>query len=251
VVVDGVPVAAAAEERLNRVWHYAGFRETIGASRHGRPALQRRDAVATAPPRREPRREAKYVLSQPTKLLNLAKIGATRRALDDARDLLVRHCSADPAAMRFNQYNVEHHIAHTASAYFASPWDHAAGLTVDGSGDFCTSMLSECEGDDIRVKHRVYVPNSFGSLYTMVCEFIGYGTYGDEGKVMGLAPYGRDNYAEHFAEMVDLGSDGLKLNPRFFVPVGANQGMRITAKARWSSTGTSPSIWRIASDHHG
>ena len=231
VVVDGVPVAAVAEERLNRVKYYAGFPTQSILRCLDMAGLRFRDldAVAIGRDRAANRAEKlKYVLSQPTKLLNLAKIGTARRGLDDARDLLVRQCGADASELRFNQHNVEHHLAHTASAYFASPWDHAAGLTVDGSGDFCTSMLCECEGDDIRVKHRIYVPHSLGSLYTMICEFIGYGTYGDEGKVMGLAPYGRDTYAEHFAEMVDFAPDGFKLNPRFFVPFGANQGMRIT-----------------------
>ncbi len=233
LVVDGVPVAAIAEERLNRIKYYAGFPKL---------SIQRCldmagmtfadvDCVALGRDRAANRAEKlKYVLSQPTKLLNLAKIGTARRALDEVRVLLARDCGADPSALRFTQHNVEHHLAHTASAYFASPWERAAGLTVDGSGDFCTSMLSECEGDEIRVKHRIYVPHSLGSLYTMICEFIGYGTYGDEGKVMGLAPYGRDTYAEHFAEMLELTEDGFRLNPKHFVPFGSDQGMRITSE---------------------
>jgi carbamoyltransferase len=233
LVVDGVPVAAVAEERLNRIKYYAGFPKL---------AIQRCldmaglgfgdvDCVALGRDRAANRAEKlKYVLSQPTKLLNLAKIGTARRALDDVHALLVRHCGADPAALRFTQHDIEHHLAHTASAFFASPWERAAGLTVDGSGDFCTCMLSECEGDAIRVKQRIYMPHSLGSLYTMVCEFIGWGTYGDEGKVMGLAPYGRDTYAEHFADMLELTSDGFRLNPKYFVPFGADQGMRITAE---------------------
>ena len=231
LLVDGVPVAAVAEERLNRIKYYAGFPKQSIQRCLDMAGLRFRDvdAVAIGRDRAANRAEKlKYVLSQPTKLLNLAKIGTTRRSLDDARELLVHHCGADPAELRCTQYNVEHHLAHTASAYFASDWERAAGLTVDGSGDFCTSMLCACEGDEIRVMHRIYVPHSLGSLYTMVCEFIGYGTYGDEGKVMGLAPYGRDTYTEHFGEMVDLTSDGFKLNPRYFVPFGANQGMRIT-----------------------
>lgn len=231
VLVDGVPVAAVAEERLNRIKYYAGFPKLSIRRCLDMAGLRFRDidVVAIGRDRAANRAEKlKYVLSQPTKLLNLAKIGTARRALDDVRELLVRDCGADAAELRYTQYDVEHHLAHTASAYFASEWDHAAGLTVDGSGDFCTSMLCECEGDEIRVKHRIYVPHSLGSLYTMVCEFIGYGTYGDEGKVMGLAPYGRDTYADHFADMIELTADGFKLNPKFFVPFGANQGMRIT-----------------------
>ena len=235
VLVDGEPVAAIAEERLNRVKYYAGFPkqairrclEMAGVS------FGDVDAVAVGRDRTANRPEKlKYVLSQPTKLLNLARIGATRRGLDDVRALLVRHCDADPARLRFTQYNVEHHLAHTASAFYISDWERAAGLTVDGSGDFCTVMMSECEGDEIRVKHRIYVPHSLGSLYTMICEFIGYGEYGDEGKVMGLAPLGHDTYADHFRDMIELTPDGFRLLPKFFVPFGANQGMRITPEGR-------------------
>jgi predicted NodU family carbamoyl transferase len=103
-------------------------------------------------------------------------------------------------------------------------------------------MMSHCRGSEIDVKHRIYVPHSLGSLYTMVCEFIGYSKYGDEGKVMGLAPLGKDAYARHFDEMVLLNDQGMELNPRFFQPFGSNQGMSIlpTTPTTWSSCSDSP-----------
>ena len=235
LVLDGQVIVAIPEERLNRVKHYAGFPaqavrrclEIAGAK------LADIDHVAVGRDRSANRAEKlKYVLSQPTKLLNLAKIGTARRDLDDMRALLANACDVDPAALWFTQHNVEHHIAHTASAFYISDWEHAAGLTVDGSGDFCTCMMSECEGDEIRVKHRIYVPHSLGSLYTMICEFIGYGRYGDEGKVMGLAPLGRGTYADTFNEMIVRTDDGFRLDSRFFVPFGASQGMRITPEGK-------------------
>ena len=57
-------------------------------------------------------------------------------------------------------------------------------------------MMARCEGNEIEVLERVFLPHSLGSFYTMICEFIGYKKYGDEGKVMGLAPYGKDTYCE-------------------------------------------------------
>ena len=145
---------------------------------------------------------------------------------------MVKHCGFEEKDLGFTQHNIEHHLAHTASAYFISPWEHAAGFTLDGSGDFVTCMLTECTGNKIDVKKRIYVPNSLGSLYTMVAEFIGYTRYGDEGKVMGLAPYGKPTYTDVFSEMINFTKDGVTLNPKFFMPFGSNQGMTINEKGQ-------------------
>jgi carbamoyltransferase len=235
VVVDGKPVAAIAEERLNRVKYYAAFPKRSIQRCLDMAGLRFRDIDAVAVGRDRSANRAKklqFALSQPTKLLNLARFGKPRRVLDDLGALVAQECNVDPAELRFTQHHIEHHIAHTASAFYISPWERAAGLTVDGSGDFCSVMMSECEGDEIRVKHRIYIPHSLGTLYTMICEFIGYGKYGDEGKVMGLAPLGRDTLVDTFADMIELVPDGFRLNPSFFVPFGSNQGMRITAAGK-------------------
>lgn len=230
LIVDGVPVFAVAEERLNRIKYYAGFPRLsilrclqaagIGFADIDHVAVGREPAANRA-------KKLEYLVKNPSRLVNLLKIRASRRKLDDIETLLQRECGADPAHLRFRQWNVEHHLAHTASAYFISPWEHAAGLTVDGSGDFVTCMLTECRGPEIEVKHRIHVPHSLGSLYTMVCEFIGYPKYGDEGKVMGLAPLGEDEFRDFFDEIVHLTPTGFELDFRWFRPFGSNQGMTI------------------------
>ena len=118
-------------------------------------------------------------------------------------------------------------MAHTASAYFASPWDTATSITIDGSGDFVTCMIAKCEGQNITVQKKHFVPNSLGLLYTTLCQFIGFNSYGDEGKVMGLAPFGHDNYADLLNQIVSLNQQKLKLNSRFVTPFGSNQGIII------------------------
>lgn len=230
LLVDGRPVAAMAEERLNRVKYFAGF-PTLAIARCLQIAglsIADIDHVAIG---REPAanraKKLEFVLRHPTRLLNLLKIRSSRGRLDDLKTLVAAAGDIDPARLNFEQWNVEHHLAHTASAYFISPWEHAAGFTIDGSGDFVTCMLSECQGNSISVKHRVYVPHSLGSLYTMICEFIGYGQYGDEGKVMGLAPLGQDTYRTLFDDMVHMSPEGFELNPKYFLPFGASQGMKI------------------------
>ena len=230
LVVDGEPVVAIAEERLNRVKYYAGF-PALSIRRcldYAGLAFSDLDAVALGRDRSANRvRKLAYVARNPGKLLNFARLRSARSSLDDVKVLVAGRCGVDPNLLRFEQHHVEHHLAHTASSYFVSPWERATGLTVDGSGDFATCLMTDCQGSEIRIRRRIHVPQSLGALYTMVSQFIGYDRYGDEGKVMGLAPLGEDGYRATFVEMIETTSDGLRLNPGYFVPFGANQGISI------------------------
>jgi carbamoyltransferase len=230
LVIDGVPVMALPEERLNRVKYYARF-PALAANRCLEEAglrWQDVDAVAIGRDKSANRaQKLRYVASHPTRLLNLVKIRSARSSIDSLEEMIARECGVDPESLRFEQHAVEHHLAHTASAYFASDWESAAGITIDGSGDFVSCMMSVCDGAAIRPLHRIFVPQSLGSFYTMICSFVGYDRYGDEGKVMGLAPLGKDTYRETFEEIIRPEPDGFRLNPDFFVPFGSNQGMSI------------------------
>src|SRR5437763_7679556 len=146
----------------------------------------------------------------------------------DVRSLLANSLQIDPQLLRFKEHRLEHHIGHIASAYYCSPWDQAAGFSYDGSGDFVSTMMARCQGSDISVLDRVFLPHSLGSFYTMICEFIGYSKYGDEGKVMGLAPYGNDTYCEKVTQILGLRNGHFKLNLDFFKPLGSNEGMQIS-----------------------
>jgi carbamoyltransferase len=73
----------------------------------------------------------------------------------------------------------------------------------------------------------VFLPHSLGSFYTMICDFIGYKKYGDEGKVMGLAPYGKDTYVEEIRKIIALKNGNFRLNMSYFKPLGSNQGMQV------------------------
>ncbi len=88
-------------------------------------------------------------------------------------------------------------------------------------------MMARCEGNEIEVLDRVFLPHSLGSVYTMICEFIGYTKYGDEGKVMGLAPYGKDTYCDQIAKIVTPKNGGFQLDLNYFKPLGSNQGMQV------------------------
>ena len=230
IIIDGVPVVALAEERLNRVKYYAGFPKLSIDKCLEIANLKFSDIDAVAVGRDSSanlHKKLEFALKHPAKLLNLARMRGKSKTFDDLKSLIIGECETDATKLKFKTYNVEHHLAHTASAYFISEWEKCAGITIDGSGDFVSCLLTECVGDEIRPLKKIFVPHSLGTLYTAVCQFIGYGKYGDEGKVMGLAPLGEDRYYDFFEKMLKPAKNGFELNPAYFLPFGANQGMEI------------------------
>ena len=231
ILVDGRVEFAVAEERLNRVKHFGGFpaHAILACLEHVRADISDVDHLAIG---RDPdvhqRVRLAYGLRNPAKLLNLARLRARGQSLKDMPSLVARELAVDPARLRFRQHNVEHHVAHIASAYLCSPWDRAAGLSYDGSGDFVSTMLARCEGSRIEVTDRVFVPHSLGSFYSMICDFIGYRKYGDEGKVMGLAALGEDRFAAEMRDIVRPRGDLFESNLDYFVPMGSNMGITIS-----------------------
>jgi carbamoyltransferase len=230
ILQDGEVVFAIAEERLNRVKHYAGF-----------PALAVKACLDAAGARitdvdhvavgqdsdANLAKKVQYALANPAKILNFIRLRQRKEAMRDVASLLAKALDVDAKELRFQEHHIEHHIAHIASAYYCSPWEWAAGFSYDGSGDFVSTMMASCEGNDIKVLERVFLPHSLGSFYTMICEFIGYQKYGDEGKVMGLAPYGKDTYCEQIREIIELHDSAFRLDLNYFMPLGSNQGMEI------------------------
>src|SRR6266853_6510031 len=214
IVNDGEVAFAIAEERLNRVKHYAGFPalavkaclDAVGAR------ITDVDHVAVGQDSdANLAKKVQYALANPAKILNFIRLRQRKESMRDVRSLLVHALDVGPAQLRFQEHHLEHHIAHIASAYYCSPWDKAAGFSYDGSGDFVSTMMARCEGKKIEILDRVFLPHSLGGFYTMICEFIGYKKYGDEGKVMGLAPYGNDTYCEQVREIIQLNDSAFRL----------------------------------------
>jgi carbamoyltransferase len=230
IVLDGEVKFAIAEERLNRHKHFGGFPalavkaclDAVGAKISDVEHVavgQDSDANLI--------KKVQYALSNPAKILNFIHLRQRKGAMRDVRSLLATALDISPQQLKFQEHHLEHHIAHIASAYYCSPWEKAAGFSYDGSGDFVSTMMARCEGNEIEVLDRVFLPHSLGSLYTMICEFIGYSKYGDEGKVMGLAPYGRDTYCGEIGKMIAPKNGGFQLDLSYFRPLGSDQGMQV------------------------
>jgi carbamoyltransferase len=230
IVQDGEVVFAIAEERLNRVKHYAGFPalavraclDAVGAK------ITEVDHVAIGQDSdANLAKKVRYALANPAKVLNFIRLRQRKEAMRDLRSLLSAALEIDPDKLRFQEHHLEHHIAHIASAYYCSPWERAAGFSYDGSGDFVSTMMARCEGNEIEVLERVCLPHSLDSFCSMICEFIGYKKYVDEGKVMGLAPYGKATCCEQINKIVEQTPGGFQLDLDYFMPLGSNQGKQI------------------------
>lgn len=221
-VESGQLLAAVAEERLNRVKHYAGFprlaiRECLriaGASptdiahvaiaRDGRANLGAKIAFALRNLPRMPRLARQ-------RLQLRSEVASVPRLVEATLGFAAGQMPA-------RVHHVEHHRAHLASAFFVSEFERAALMSIDGFGDFASTMTGLGEGNTIRVLGRTLFPHSLGIVYTAVCQFIGYDRYGDEGKVMGLASYGQDSYREFFDRLVALEPGGrFRLNLGHFL----------------------------------
>ena len=124
----------------------------------------------------------------------------------------------------------EHHESHAASAFYPSPFDEAAILTIDGVGEWATASVGIGHGGDITVLHEIHFPHSLGLLYSAFTYYTGFKVNSGEYKVMGLAPYGEPRYVDVIMrELIDLKEDGsFKLNMRYFNYLG---GLTMTSEA--------------------
>jgi carbamoyltransferase len=216
VLAGGAFVAGVEEERFRRIKHWAGFPEL--ALRHclaevGATSLADLEAVAVS---RRPRaylaRKAWLALTHPRSLPRALGRVQNLAAVASLEDRLRAAVPGTPPAV----HGVEHHLAHLASAFFCSPFEEAACLTVDGFGDFVSTMLAHGRGNRLEVLERVHFPHSLGQLYTAVTQFLGFPHFGDEYKVMGLAAYGEPRFLAELRRVVPADGDGFRLDLAYF-----------------------------------
>jgi len=112
----------------------------------------------------------------------------------------------------------EHHQSHAASAFFASPFDEAVVLTMDGVGEWATTSMAIGRGNELEMQREIHFPHSIGLLYSAFTYYLGFRVNSGEYKVMGLAPYGEPKYADTILEnLIDLKADGtFRLDMQYF-----------------------------------
>jgi carbamoyltransferase len=217
LVVDGELICAAEEERFNRIKHCAGFPAQAAAWCLADAGVSAADLDHVAIGRNPKANIGHKVLRT---LLHGASPRYVKARLENAarvRDVKAELEHALGAEVQAELHHVEHHQAHVASAFFVSPFEDAAILSVDGFGDFASTMLAEGHGSSFRVLERVLFPHSLGIFYTAVTQWLGFPKYGDEGKVMGLAPYGSPRLVEEMRRVIHPRGDLFELGLDYFV----------------------------------
>lgn len=218
IVRDGRLIAALEEERFARIKHVAGFPARAiarGLAMAGATAADV-DVWAIARGRRvHLLQKAWFALTHRpgAALVQQYRSTATRQA--GIADTIAAAFDLDPAAV--NTRYVEHHPAHLASAYYTSGFDDAACCAIDGFGDFVSVSVARGHGGRLDVVDRVFFPHSLGLLYLAITQYLGFKKYGDEYKVMGLAPYGSPSRVAELQKLVNLDRGGrFTLNLEYF-----------------------------------
>ena len=112
---------------------------------------------------------------------------------------------------------VEHHLSHAISSYYLSGFENATSVSIDGSGDFKTTALFDCDKNDLKLLKKIDYPNSLGILYTSLTKFLGFNNYGDEYKVMGLSSYGDNSLVNKLSNLIsDIDGFKFQLNLKYF-----------------------------------
>jgi len=221
LVHDGELVAAAEEERFNRVKYCAGFpTEAIKfcLAEAGISAYDVDHIGISRNPSANLHKKVLFTLSRRPSFSLIRDRLANAATVRDPRAALVESLGLDRSRLRAEFHNVEHHLAHMASAFFVSPYDNAAVLSIDGMGDFVSTMWGVGRGTRIDVLGSVNFPHSLGFFYTALSQWLGFPKYGDEGKVMGLAPYGEPTLMDEMRKIVRSQRDGtFELDLDYFV----------------------------------
>jgi carbamoyltransferase len=216
---DGLLVAAAEEERFNRIKH-APFAFPLGAARYcleaGGITPDEVDVIAFSfAPTVGLGRGLWHALRHFPKANFIALAEAVRRAWYLAPPAYARYALKLPACTR--SVFVPHHLAHAASAFFASPFEEAAILIVDGMGEWPTTSLYRGTGNQLQPLARIDFPHSLGFFYSAFTEYLGFEPFDGEYKLMGMAAYGEPRFYDHLCEIVRLlpGAD-YRLDLRYF-----------------------------------
>lgn len=209
IVRDGEIIAAAEEERFRRIKHWAGFPSE--AIRYclveAGVALSDVDHIAlnSDPQANLLRRVGYAALRWPHPRLVLERLRNQRK-----RSCVDAELAAAFPGQTFKGaiHRVEHHLAHLASCFLVSPFNEAVAVSIDGFGDFASAAWGVGCGASIAMDGRVWFPHSLGAFYQALTQYLGFPHYGDEYKVMGLAPYGEPRFLGEMRRIVRLKDDG-------------------------------------------
>lgn len=241
---DGKIINAIEEERIRRIKHWAGFpSESIKfCLKDAGITISDVDHITIG--RNPSAHLGKKILSSLKKLANFQFIKdrvSNIKKVTSLKSEIAAGLGVSESSFRAEIKHIEHHRSHLASAFFVSPFDEAAILSIDGFGDFSSTMIAIGWRNKIEVLDSVTYPHSLGIFYTAFTQFLGFPWYGDEYKVMGLSPYGEPKYVDRMKKIVKLLDNGMfELDEKYFIH--STEGVAMT----WDNG--APFIGRIYSD---
>ncbi len=234
LVIDGDVVAAVEEERLTRKKHDAAFPERAADTVLAIAGLTPADIDVVAFHEKPIDVVNRHLSSRlrggprgvPTLLRETPKVLREQLLTGNRIERWFRERGARPVAI----HHAEHHASHAAAAFYPSPFDEAAVLTVDGVGEWATSTIGEGRQHRLRIDRELRYPDSVGLLYSAFTHYCGFRVNSGEGELMGLAPFGEPRYADRIRErLVEVFDDGsIRIDQRYFAYVN---GRRMTNRA--------------------
>ncbi len=217
---DGVLVAAVEEERFRRVKHWAGCPREAMLTCLQMAGVEAKDIdhfAISRNPRANLVRKGLFALRRRPEVSLVRDRMKNRSRVQDIPNTVAEALGLEGERVRSRMHWVEHHPAHLASAFFVSPFEEAAVCAIDGFGDFVSTSWAVGKGNQLHIKQRVYFPHSLGLLYLAITQYLGFMKYGDEFKVMGLAPYGKPAFTDAIRKLVHLRPHGkFELNLPYF-----------------------------------
>jgi len=220
---DGKIICAFEEERFTRKKHWAGFPQNSIQACLDESSINFDDInyiTVSRDPKFNLTKKIKYLLSRPLSIINFSNRVKNRSLINDLSSDFVKRFNLELKNLEPKLKFVEHHSSHLASAFFASPFEKSALLSIDAFGDFSSTVIAIGEGNKITRLGEVNFPHSVGQFYTAFTQYLGFRHYGDEYKVMGLAPYGSPVYIKEMEEILKCTKNELelfKLNLNYFL----------------------------------
>ncbi len=217
---DDKLIFAIEEERLRRIKHWAGFPilSIKAALKEANISIFDIDHITIS---RDPAANWEKKLLFSIKRFKIFSSVLDRlknyRKIFSIKDILAQEFGIEPQKIKAQIHWIEHHRSHLASTFYVSGFQKAALLSIDGFGDFTSTMIAMGEANDITIFDTVNFPHSLGIFYTAITQFLGFHKYGDEYKVMGLASYGKPSMLDKMQDIVILTDNGLfELNQKYF-----------------------------------
>jgi len=218
LIKDGVLIAAVEEERFTRIKHWSGFPgQAINfCLTKAKISINDIDIIAINNNTNSNfLRKFIFAIFNITNIKNLKnKIERFNNKKSFSKELYNKINLKD---FQGHIVEVEHHLSHLSSAFYVSPFSKATVVSVDGFGDFASTAWGVGNNNKINCEGKIFFPHSLGIFYQCLTQFLGFYHFGDEYKVMGLAPYGNPIYLEQMKNIVILKSHGrFQLNLKFF-----------------------------------